>query len=83
MTLPLAANTTSVTRHYEMISPTGLEPHWRMDLFRRSKRHPEFDLHGCLAQACSRGLDCILAVRLSGAFDCLAGSGLSYIVGDR
>jgi hypothetical protein len=25
-----------------------------------------------------RGLDCIPAVRLSSAFDCLAGSGLSY-----
>jgi hypothetical protein len=33
MTPPVAADTTSATRHSEMISPTGLELHWRMDLF--------------------------------------------------
>jgi hypothetical protein len=31
-----------------------------------------------LTQASNQGVDCILAVRSSSAFDCLAGSGLSY-----
>jgi hypothetical protein len=50
MTLRLAADTTSATRHHN--------------------------------QTRGKDLNCILAVRLSSAFDCLAGSGLSYYVAD-
>jgi hypothetical protein len=55
----MSADTTGATRHHEMIAPTGLELHWRMDLFCRSKRHPEFDPHGCLTGS---GIELLLSV---------------------